>query len=185
MTQPFTEGQILTALGQRFDWYKNMVIPRCCGLGGFERDLVMVTPAGYLTEVEVKLSLSDWKKDAEKSVTVYSAGYVSKSQVSKFQDVELGGRHKWFMYCVPLALWEIAQTKLTAEHLPPWAGVLTVEPAPFNSKRLQIKTARAATELKCRKLTDGELEGLRGTFYYRFWRHCSRAPETMDKVVSA
>jgi hypothetical protein len=182
IAEPITESRMLVALASTFRWTKNLVIPRCCGLGQFERDLVVVTPAGYMTEVEVKLSLSDWKRDAEKTQRRWDYEPMREVRTTKFHDVEHGGRHRRFFYCVPLRLWETAQAKLTTEHLPAWAGVLTAERRAPDSKELWIREARPATQLGGRKLTDEECEGLRSTFYWRFWRHCSGAPETVDAV---
>ena len=61
-----TESLALTALGHFFDYSRNQVFPNV-HLYDWESDLVVVTPAGYLWEVEVKTTLQDWKADSSKS----------------------------------------------------------------------------------------------------------------------
>lgn len=73
-----------------------------------EADLIVLSKTGYLTEVEVKVSLSDWKADLEKR----------KWLRKKFQN----GLVKRFFYAAPEAL--------AARHaelaLPSMAGVISV-----------------------------------------------------------
>lgn len=65
----WTEERVATAIARTlFDWRKNVVVPNLSwGLGlGWEIDLGVLSDAGWLTEVEIKVSLADFKKDAEK-----------------------------------------------------------------------------------------------------------------------
>lgn len=52
------------AVAQFFNWRVNTIVPNLSwGMGLHECDLLIITPQGYATEVEIKISLSDLKKD--------------------------------------------------------------------------------------------------------------------------
>jgi len=58
---------IETAVASYFDWRVNMIVPNISwGLGIHECDLLIVSKAGYCTEVEIKVSKSDLKADLKK-----------------------------------------------------------------------------------------------------------------------
>lgn len=55
------------ALMERFDYRKNLMVPNVqAGMGLHECDLLMLRPTGYATEFEIKISLSDLRKDKKK-----------------------------------------------------------------------------------------------------------------------
>ena len=50
-----------------FKWRPNLIIPNVSwGMFHYECDLIVLTQSGYMYEVEIKVSLSDLKKDMEK-----------------------------------------------------------------------------------------------------------------------
>ncbi|MEM6817189.1 MAG: hypothetical protein AAF578_00215 [Pseudomonadota bacterium] len=55
------------ALARHFNYRQNLIVPNVSwGIDIHECDLLVVTRAGYATEVEIKVSKTDLKKDAEK-----------------------------------------------------------------------------------------------------------------------
>lgn len=55
------------ALMERFDYRKNLMVPNVqAGMGLHECDMLMLRPTGYATEFEIKISLSDLRKDKKK-----------------------------------------------------------------------------------------------------------------------
>ena len=56
------------AVARHFDGRVNTIVPNVSwGMGlGYEADMLVVSQAGYVTEVEIKVSMSDLKKDKEK-----------------------------------------------------------------------------------------------------------------------
>jgi len=54
-------------LAQYFNYRQNLIIPNISwGFNIHECDLLIVTPGGYLYEVEIKISIQDLKRDLEK-----------------------------------------------------------------------------------------------------------------------
>lgn len=54
-------------LSKYLNFRKNIVVPNVSwGMFTHECDLIRLTPSGYCTEIEIKVSLSDLKKDKEK-----------------------------------------------------------------------------------------------------------------------
>jgi hypothetical protein len=61
-----TEGEIQHALikrGAMFDWTKNEVVAINTTIGGFESDLIVVNKNRFMSEVEIKTSLEDFRRD--------------------------------------------------------------------------------------------------------------------------
>jgi hypothetical protein len=57
------------AVARRFDYRRHIIVPNVSwGLfrGGMEIDLLIVKPSGWATEIEIKVSGSDIKRDAKK-----------------------------------------------------------------------------------------------------------------------
>lgn len=140
-----SEREIQLYLIQLFDWQKQMVIPNVNLYGG-EMDLCLVSRAGLVTEIEIKLSLADWRHDIEKGKWADP----NRNKVSKF----------W--YCVPKEL---------ADKIPDWvpedAGVFGFEFTEYG--RMILHTVRRAKKVSSYKVGEKELEQFRKVFYYRFW----------------
>lgn len=103
----------------------------------WEADMLVLSRSGYLTEVEIKISLSDWKADFQKK---------------KFgqQDWAQAAMIKHFYYAAPKAL--------AARHaelaLPSWAGVVSVDDGGISILK------RAESREGHRKLTEKEQQRL-------------------------
>lgn len=101
MTTAEMECQVATF----FNWRVNLVVPNVSwGMGLHECDLLVCTKAGYLWEVEIKVSKSDLKKDAEKRHGHYNPNI----------------KHLYF--AIPNYLEDCI------EHIPERAGIVTVAP---------------------------------------------------------
>jgi len=56
------------ALAERFNYRQNLIVPNVCwGINIHECDMLIVSKSGYLTEVEIKTSVSDLRKDMTKT----------------------------------------------------------------------------------------------------------------------
>jgi hypothetical protein len=118
-----------------------------------EVDLAVVTKAGYLTEVEVKVSLSDWKADKRKA---HGFGFL-KNQ---------GGMTKRFFYAAPL---ELAQ-RWAEVGIPEEAGVLGASESTLHPGVIRFETVKPAADLDgARKLTDREQADLARLAALRIW----------------
>ena len=63
----YHSGEIELCVAGFFDYRQNLIVPNVAdGMGLHECDMLVVTPTGYATEVEIKISASDLKADAKK-----------------------------------------------------------------------------------------------------------------------
>jgi hypothetical protein len=101
--------------GAHFDLRKHLVVVRnvSYGLLPWEADLIVCTKAGYLTEVEIKVSFSDWKADLKKQKFVLTNDNVMARGWKLI---------KHFYYAVPE---ELVARRCDLD-LPDFAGVLSV-----------------------------------------------------------
>lgn len=136
---------IRIALARHFDWFHNMMMPEWFIDGG-QADLLFVSRAGYVTEIEIKIGFADWNADREKEKWKAARPHVGR-----------------FFYAVPGALAE-----RTPDWLPSHVGVLVVT---FDHRgQPRVRIVREAVRRKSDKLTPSELERMRMSCYYRFWR---------------
>lgn len=57
------------ALAYYFNWYQKLIVPNVFISGGHECDLLVLSTSGYATEIEIKTSKQDLKRDKQKSHT--------------------------------------------------------------------------------------------------------------------
>lgn len=116
----------------------------------YEADLLVMTGSGYLIEVEVKISLSDLKRDASKS---------------KWHSDAFNNLISRFYYAIPKVLWEKASTR---DHIRPGAGVIIADgPDPLGYfARIEIEADR---NMRARPLTQRQQFDLARVGSYRAW----------------
>lgn len=147
-------GRILFALARRFDWWSF----RCATefqIDGYQADFVTVSRAGYLTEVEIKISRKDWRapKELRKALAIETRPHIAR-----------------FFYAVPETLFSqgVPFAQQIPSFVPPWAGVLVCcgDGVGYDS----VREVRAAKRFDAQPLTpELQLQMLEG-FYYRYWR---------------
>lgn len=113
-----------------------------------EVDLLVVSKANYLTEIEIKISLSDLKKDSEKF---------------KFQK-ERSNLIKDFYYAMPEKLWDKIKDN---PPIPEYAGVIVVT----NKSAKLIRKSQSYN--KAKKITDLQLMKLYRLSSFRYWSICN------------
>lgn len=148
-----TERQIQHALARHFNWVQLTCVPNAY-IGGGEMDMAVVTRAGYLGEVEIKLTVSDWNADRAKGKWQFER---DRQKVSRF----------W--YAVPEGL----LAKVPA-WVPPTCGLIGARWLE-GEKRAWCIEHRPAVKTGKVKLTDGEQMYLLGKTYHRFWQRELRA----------
>ena len=119
----------------------NIIVPNVYwGLDlNYEADLICVSPAGYATEIEIKVSRGDIKRDLAKDHCAHNAGIIRR-----------------FFYAVPDYLAD-------CEYLPADCGLITVD------KHRQCKTIRPPRQRKARRLTVSEHAKLLHLGCMRIW----------------
>lgn len=143
--KPIKTLDIERALVFHFNPRINTIVPNVSwGFGlSYEIDLLVVSPAKYCTEVEIKISASDIKADIKKDVKAHKSNKV-----------------KYFYYAVPHYL-------VDCEHLPKDCGLLSVK---WRGSDLTVETIRPPRLNKnARKLTDEEIIKLNSLASMRMW----------------
>lgn len=163
------QSEIMTAIQiQRrimFDRYRrSFVLPNYTPLNWFECDVFEITKAGYFVEYEIKVSVEDFKADAEKrrsSRWRYVQGQVVSPSTDKKHDLISSASDACpsrFFYCAPEGV-------LDKSDIPPWAGLLE-----FWDEKRQIpfcKSVINAPTIHRRKPDAKILEHARSVVYYR------------------
>lgn len=138
-------GLILLALARHFNWFQVRMLPEFEVDGG-RADLAILSRSGYVTEIEIKISLSDWNADRDKD---------------KFKTARPHVRR--FFYAVPKALAE-----KIPDWVPPEAGILVITGYEVGYPR--CRELRPAKALKAEKLPKERADAMIEACYYRFWR---------------
>lgn len=120
--------EIELALANYFGIRENLIVPNVSwGLGVHECDLLVLSKSGYCTEVEIKISLSDLKKD------------LSKHHSHKSDKI------KYLYFCIPSYLAK------HIEFIPNNAGILII-----NSNHKIFKIFEPTRNITAIKLNDEE-----------------------------
>jgi hypothetical protein len=114
----------------------------------WEADLLLVSPNNFLDEVEVKVNITDLRRDAKKLEKHRVLGEASHPALRKF----------W--YAMP----ERVYAKVRPGDVPAYAGVITIN----DLDRASI-TREARVNKSARKLTDAEKFKLARLGVIRFW----------------
>lgn len=131
-------GHILQRLVNHFNWRINRMMPEFEVDGG-RADLAFVTPAGYLTEIEIKTSLVDFRRDAAKRKWAKPRPHVAR-----------------FFFAVP--------EPLVASILP-----LLPEGAGLIACGEYTREVRAAKRRPAAKLTEHQRRAISDAAYFRYW----------------
>jgi hypothetical protein len=142
-------------LALKFDWARNIVFPNVYMCGG-EIDLAVITPAGYLWEFEIKLTLADWKADANKS----KWSHPSRKYISRFY------------YAVPEGMAE-----KVPDFVPESTGLIELY---YNRRRGDWLTneVRKATGKRGEKVPDISIKKIKEKAYFRYWGQRWHKPES-------
>jgi hypothetical protein len=143
------------ALARHFNYFSQNVVPNVY-IGGGEMDVAVVTRAGYLVEVEIKLTLADWNADQAKDKWLPERAKY-RAAVSRFY------------YAVPTAL---------LQKVPSWVpascGLIELQWAETRKTCYAVER-KPAGRIANVKLTDADMLILLRSTYHRFWQRELRA----------
>lgn len=130
-----TSTEIEIALMEHFGIRTNLIVPNVSwGMLPYEADLVILTKSNYGTEIEIKISKSDLKRDREKNHSHNSELF------------------KYFYFAVPEELEEFA-----LQEIPLHAGLFVIKHQPKSSKKYWVSLSRPpATSKYFRKWESSE-----------------------------
>ncbi len=152
-----TTAEVEWAVAMFFDPYRNIVVPNVSyGLGlPYEADLLIMTKAGYIYEVEIKVSKADLRADAKKY------HHHDGEKIRKL----------WFAFpeklCKPDCF----------ELVPDDAGILTVLPDG------EVKILRKAKTRDHETIKEKDREKLLWLGYIRVWHYRRTIRELRRKIV--
>lgn len=165
-------GLVEAAIRRHVDHRRNILIPEANvryahPRGGFDEyraDFVMVSQADYATELEVKVSLADWRRDLSKPKLVCMPDWVTR-----------------FVYVVPEQLG-------IPEWAPRWAGVWHVKPTRvdhFSTRPdgFEIVVARAPHVRGRVKIPNAVIGHWYRNLYYRYWEQRIDAQRRIPRHV--
>lgn len=89
------------AIMRRFEYVRNIIVPNVNSLLMFEADMLILTPSGYATGFEIKVSLSDLKADFKKKQHINMNDIFYQSMTRKEWFFK---KFKYFNYAVPESL---------------------------------------------------------------------------------
>jgi hypothetical protein len=145
----------LTKAGSPFHYRKHfLACPNLSwGLLNWEADLAVFTKSGFLWEIEIKISESDWKQDQNKQKWTYMDRWRDRGDLTP----------KRFYYAAPQGLAE----RWSEIGIPEWAGVVSVEESRGRVKAKIIKECK--DNGGARKATESELLRAARLSSMRYW----------------
>lgn len=160
---PMNAGLVEAAIRRHVDYRANMLIPEASiryGLGGkvgeYRADFMMITRAGYGTELEVKVSRADWRADLTKEKWVGMPNWVTR-----------------FIYVVPaeLGIPDFVPAHAGVWHVIPRAAILDrySDQERHGFDGYDIKTVRAPHLLGREKVPQVVIGNWLRNLYYRYW----------------
>ena len=146
-TRTWHAGHMLFALARYFNWWEQRMATEV-ELGSLREDLVVISRAGYVTVVEIKVTRSDWLKDRQK-LRRWPSPLISR-----------------FFYAVPEPVFKQG----IPDHVPSLAGLLVVNEGGNFRGYDSVHEQRPAFRMKAEKLSASRERAITQSFYYRFWR---------------
>lgn len=139
-------------LSKYLNFRVNLVVPNVSwGMFSHECDLIRLTPAGYCSEIEIKVSLSDLKKDKTKRHNHTDGGRYGKNKI------------KYLYFAIPEYL------EKHIGHIPERAGILVVHEYRHGGGTLRTKEIRAP-KMQCNyKFSEKERVKLLSLMAMRIW----------------
>ena len=152
-----TEAKIARALWNK--WGRGAdIVARNIKMYPFESDVLMLRHSGYLTEYEIKLSVSDFNADSKKSYGVTST--------SKYDWLQSGKGPNRFCYVMH-------EQMMQKVDIPSWAGLITFwENVSLDQLSHTILTIRKPAKLLHKRISDDTVrEQMMICMYYKYWNN--------------
>lgn len=143
---PIKTPDVELAVVQHYDYRKYLIVPNISwGFLNHEADLLIVSKSNYCTEVEIKVSKSDFLNDFKKP----------HQHISRYV--------KYFYYAMPHSLYEKVK-----DQIPTHAGVITCDYDYRGRVRARIEKM-AVADKKAQVLTTDEVQKVLRLAHMRVW----------------
>lgn len=175
-----TESRIQLQLWHDLHATQRIIVPNYTPERWMECDLFAVTKAGFWSEHEIKLSVTDFKADRKKTMRHdqkvkgwYHLPYQSKHEL-------LGGPHVDAL--APSRYWFVMPEAVAGKvEIPVYAGLKVV--TQNKSGKINIEVKKEAPKLHGFKISDDVSAHAVGVCYWRFWNQRTRFVQEVESVV--
>ena len=162
--KPLTE-EIVARLLMQPRWVKNFCLPRYTPADWWENDVFQLTPAGYWTEFEIKLTFGDFRADEHKQQE-HRRPELKEWRLEKKHDLlkksDSGRGPNKFYFVAPVGVIPVAL-------VPTWAGLIEINTVQSGTIWEMAPTVRAP-RLHMHKVTAELRQAAVSTCYWRFHR---------------
>lgn len=146
-----------------------VVMPNFAPAGWYECDVFRVTKAGYFYEYEIKLSVSDFRRDREKHTYDWRAGTCTSKHMALRYGAERGPSRFYFVMPDDIA------DKVRSE-IPEWAGLFECRGGSG-----WPRCTKQAPVLHKRKVSPAIIRQAQSSALGRFWELHTRWPD-VDRI---
>lgn len=135
------------------------LVPNAYAKDWSECDILCIRPTGFVDEIEIKISRSDFKADFNKTVWVRGEGDVNKHLLLQQQRSPIN--YFWFL---------MPENLMALDEIPEYAGVLYAKQVIVrNEPVLKLKTARQPKRLHKNKCDIEFRYHVARKIQYRYW----------------
>ena len=140
----------LCGLGTNCLWspIRLVAVPNTTSLAGWEADLLLLQPSGWAWEIEIKVSVNDFRREFKTKETkhrILREGFVIERGIWSGTDYTRKNKHvQKFFFAVPKDVFD----KLKLEEFPDYAGIIVIDPDRLDwAKRIVPEVVRKAKNL--------------------------------------
>ena len=145
---------------------KALAVRNSSGIVGWEADLLIVQPSGWVWEVEVKVSVSDFRREFTAGSKIKKHTALTKGEFQRWAGSKLRQNMvRKFFYAMPSEVYEKVKSEV-----PEYAGVILVAKEPGDYGRLRPRIERNAKVLPARRANDKDRTAILLSVYHRYWR---------------
>lgn len=162
------ERQIQNSLWDRLrQMGHSLVVPNYTPVGWFECDMFSITKAGMMVEHEIKLSVPDFRKDAEKFKNEWNGkhgpdfAYDKRGKHERLLASDQEGPSRFF-YVVPNEM-------VRVEDVPVFAGLMYFEAFDKYKRPRTFLVVKDAPKLHSGKVDPKVAKHALGVMYWRYW----------------
>lgn len=163
-------GKVRRMLTRYLDPHRNLVVPEFSLDGSYtdRADMISISPSGYATEYEIKVSTDDWREDARKVKWAVDPS-TGNALVSRFFYVVPGRRN------VSLGSVRFESAIAIPGNLRPGTGLIVVTSHGCH----QVTAAR---RWKVKPVPPAVYDRARDAYYHRYWRALAEIESLREEV---
>lgn len=174
----------ICGLGSNCLWtpYRLIAVPNTTAIVGWEADLLLLHPSGWVWEVEIKVSVADFRREfrtkAAKHHILREGSLTNTASYGGYIRTRKNKHVQKYFFAVPKDVFD----KLNEEDFPDYAGIIVVDPERFDSwKRPVPYIHRRAKNLPGVEKADSAFRiRLLELAHARFWAFAFRDDSLLD-----